>query len=309
MSALLDVTLPVFLVIGFGYLAVFTKLFSAQGVQFLMHFAQSFAIPCLLFKAIWLLDLTTAFDARLLGSYYTGSLISFTVGLLGARILFKRGWPDAVVIGFCCLFANSVLLGLPITERAFGEEALAPNYAIVSLHAPFAYILGTTAMEIARAKGVGVKALAGTAYQIAVNPLMAGIGLGFVANLVNLKLPDFAVQGLDLMIVAALPVALFGLGGVLAAYRPEGDLKVVLFICGVSLALHPLIVLGMSDYVTDLSDGQRRSAILTAAMAPGVNGYIFASLYGVALRVSASAVLVGTACSIVSVSLWLQILS
>ncbi|MDB4112329.1 AEC family transporter, partial [Yoonia sp.] len=50
MAALIDVILPVFLVIGFGYLAVWKGYFSDAGVDGLMKFTQNFAIPCLLFR-------------------------------------------------------------------------------------------------------------------------------------------------------------------------------------------------------------------------------------------------------------------
>ena len=42
MAALLDVILPVFLVIGFGYLAVWKGYFSDAGVDGLMKFTQKF---------------------------------------------------------------------------------------------------------------------------------------------------------------------------------------------------------------------------------------------------------------------------
>ncbi len=67
MSALLDVILPVFLVIGFGYVAVWKGYFSDSGVDGLMKFTQGFAIPCLLFRAISTLDLGQNFDLTLLG--------------------------------------------------------------------------------------------------------------------------------------------------------------------------------------------------------------------------------------------------
>jgi malonate transporter len=51
-----------------------------------------------------------------------------------------------------------------------------------------------------------------------------------------------------------------------------------------------------------------RSAVVTASMAPGVNAYLFASLYGVAKRVAASAVLVATALSILTIWFWLSVL-
>ena len=47
---------------------------------------------------------------------------------------------------------------------------------------------------------------------------------------------------------------------------------------------------------------------MTAAMAPGVNAYLFANLYGAAKRVAATTVLVGTAISVLSIWMWLAIL-
>ena len=110
-----------------------------------MVFTQSFAIPCLLFRALVDLDLGAVFDPRLLLSFYTGALVAFALGVLGARRLFRRRPGEAVAIGFGALFSNSVLLGLPIMERAYGPEALAPTFAIISIHAPFCYLVGITA--------------------------------------------------------------------------------------------------------------------------------------------------------------------
>ena len=80
MQTLLDVILPVFLVIGFGYVAVWKFAFPIAGIDGLMKFAQSFAIPCLLFQAIANIDLQSSFDPRLLISFYTGAAICFAVG-------------------------------------------------------------------------------------------------------------------------------------------------------------------------------------------------------------------------------------
>ena len=57
MQALLDVVVPVFLVIGAGYFAVWKGFFSDGGVDALMKFTQNFAIPCLLFNALSSIDL------------------------------------------------------------------------------------------------------------------------------------------------------------------------------------------------------------------------------------------------------------
>lgn len=308
MQALLDVILPVFLVIGFGYAAVRAGVFSEAGVDGLMKFTQNFAIPCLLFSAIATLDLPAVFRPDLLFAFYAGAAAGFLAGLFGARLVFGRSWEDAVVVGFCCLFSNSVMLGLPLTERAYGPEALAANFVIIALHAPFCYLLGITVMEAVKNRGRGVLVTMGrVVVSMARNGLMIGIALGFAVNLTGLPVPGVVNEALRFMIAAALPAALFGLGGVLARYRPEGDLRLIAYVCAVSLILHPAVVWVLGTTL-GLGDAQMRSAVVTAAMAPGVNSFLFASLYGRAMRVAASSVLLATVLSLGTAWVWLQVL-
>jgi predicted permease len=308
MSILLSVILPVFIVLGFGYAVAWKGLMTEAGIDGLMKFAQGFAIPCLLFLAIARLDMAETFDAALLGSFYTGALTGFALGLLGARFLFGRNWEDAVAIGFCGLFSNSLLLGLPITERAFGADALEPNFAIIALHAPFCYGVGITAMEIARARGASIAQIPGKVLKAMFsNALIIGISLGVVVNATGLPLPGTLTDALDLIARAALPAALFGLGGVLYRYELAGDLRIVAFIVTISLLLHPALVWVMGT-ATGLAPGPFRSAVITAATAPGVNAYLFASMYGKAQRVAASAVLMGTLACMITAAIWLSIL-
>lgn len=308
MGVLLNVILPVFLVIGFGYLAVWRQYFSDAGIDGLMKFTQNFAIPCLLFRAISTLDLGQNFDLALLSSFYIGAITGFAVAMTGARFIFRRDWEDSVAIGFIGLFSNSLLLGLPITERAYGLEALEANYAIIAVHSPICYFIGITAMEIARNRGSSKSSLPGKVLKAMFrNALILGISLGFIVNLSGIPLPAVFTDAVDLMVRAALPAALFGLGGVLYRYRPEGDMRTILFAVSVSLILHPVIVWASGSY-HGLSKEAFRSAILTSAMAPGINAYVFANMYGKAERVAASSVLIGTALSIFTVWLWLAIL-
>lgn len=308
MAALLEVVLPVFLVIGFGYVTVWRGLFSQAGIDGLMKFTQSFAFPCLLFRAIAYLDLGEGFDPALLFSFYTGAVAGFVVGLFGARLLFGRPWEDCIAIGFIGLFSNSLMLGLPITERAYGPDGLASNYAIIALHAPFCYAVGITVMEIVRGRGAAGAAVLGRVLRSMFrNALVIGILLGVVVNLSGLPVPGVLDEAVALVARSALPAALFGLGGMLVQYRPEGDLRIIAFISAVSLVMHPAIVWVLGD-LTNLTQAQFRSAVVTAAMAPGVNAYIFASLYGVAKRVAASSVLIATAASVLTAWFWLAVL-
>lgn len=308
MQTLLDVILPVFLVIGFGYVAVWRGLFPVSGIDGVMRFTQSFAIPCLLFQAIANIDLSTSFDPSLLISFYSGAATCFALGIIGARVFFNRDWEDCVAIGFCCLFSNSVLLGLPIAERAYGPDALTGNYAIIAFHSPFCYGLGITAMEVVRNRGGSPLRLVGAVGKAMFsNGLVLAILAGFVVNISGLGLPQVVDDALSLMVRAALPAALFALGGVLIQYKPEGDMKTIAMVCIIGLLIHPAIAFSMGSALS-LNEDLFRAAVLTSAMAPGVNAYIFANMYGRARRVAASAVLIATGSSVLTVWFWLTVL-
>ena len=308
MQALLDVILPVFLVVGCGYIVVWRKVFSTAAVDGLMSYTQNFAIPCLLFMALIKIDLGQAYSFRLMGSYYIGAASGFALGFLGARYIFKRSAEDSVAIGFVSLFSNSVMMGLAITERAYGIDALVANFAIVSLHAPFCYFVGITAMEIAKSDGDSILQVAmNVGKSMMKNALFVAILLGLLVNFSGIALPKALLDGTNMVATTALPAALFGMGGVLYQYRPEGDFGAIAWVVGISLFVHPAIVWNLGQYWV-LSVSELRSAVLTSAMAPGINCYIFASMYNRAKRVAASGVLIATALSVLTIWCWLQVL-
>ncbi|WBU64434.1 AEC family transporter [Paracoccus aerodenitrificans] len=312
MSALFNVVLPVFLVLGFGYVAVWRRLFSESSVDGVMSFAQNFAVPVLLFQSISQLDLQAEFNLSLLFAFYTGAFISFILGAMGARWM-GRPPEDCVAIGFVCLFSNSLLLGVPITQSAYGNEALAGNWTIIAVHSPVIYTFGITVMEFTRSRGqdlsvgrVALRAMKG----VIRTPLVIGILAGFIANglmQAGLELPKGFWDAVGMMARAGLPTALFALGGVLFRYRPEGDGRAIAMCCILSLIVHPGVTFGLGSLL-GLDTASMRSAVVTGSMPPGVNAFLFASIYSAGKRVAASSVLVGTTLSVLTISVWLAIL-
>lgn len=311
LKSIFDIIAPVFFVIGAGYLAVRLELFAGSIIDGLMRFAIQFAVPCLLFRATSTMDLGTAYDWRLMSGFYIGSTISFAAATLLAWKGFARRPGEAVAVGFGALFSNLVLMGLPISERAWGvgSDAMAAAYAIVSIHAPFCYLLGITSMELLRADGRSLPETARVVVRAMFrNSLMIGIGLGFAVNLTGLTLPEALVSAIDIIARAALPIALFALGGTLTRYALKASVGEAASISAMSLLLHPGIsyvvcrLLGVPDHLTD-------AAVLMAAMAPGINSYLFASMYDRGQGTAASTVLLGTGVSILSVSAWLWLLT
>ncbi len=273
-----------------------------------MRFAIQIAIPCLLFKATSTIDLASAFDWRMLSSYYLAAISSFILTYWLLRKIFLRRPGEAVAAAFAILYSNLVLLGLPISELAWGVESLEPNFALVSVNAPICYLIGITAMEYLRADGRGatetIKVVSKAIFR---NSLMIGIGLGFLVNFSGLETPSSLDSAIDLFSRASLPVALFALGGVLTRYTLSKSLGEAGMISLLSLVLQPAatwwlaLQFGLDDNVT-------RSIVLMAAMAPGLNAYLFASMYQRSLDTTSSTVLLSTVLSVFSVSAWLIVL-
>lgn len=310
MLTLLQVVLPVFLVTATGYGLVRGGYFKDSLIDGLNRYTQAFAVPMLLFSATSSIDFAAVFNPGMLVSFYVAAATSFALGIIGARVIFKRRPGEAVAIGFSSLFSNSVILGIPIVERAFGPEALAAAIAIISLHAPFCYSLGITVMEVSRADGrsIGETAKAVLTAMLR-NALMLGVAAGFAFNFSGLTLPPPIQDGVDMVVLSALPVALFALGGVLTRYSIGKSMGEACMTSVLSLLVHPAITFALTYWVFDLPVLFVKAAVTVAAMAPGVNTYIFATLYNRAEGAAASTVMLATFLSLLSVWGWLSLLS
>ncbi len=309
MLAVLNVVLPVFLIIATGYVATRTKLFPDAGIDGLIAFVIKFAIPALLLNAMYRLDLAMAFEWRILVSFYTGALTCFVLGMILARKIWKRTPGEAVAVGFSALFSNTVLVGLAIMTRAYGEAATQPMFGIIALHAPLLYTLGMIFMEIARRDGAGMKSTVRRMLaSVFSNALMLGILTGLLLNVLEIRLPEPVASALEMLAAATLPAALFGIGAALTRYRMRAEASEALMVSVLLLLVHPGIAWVLSQHVFELPPEFVRAAVVTAAMPAGLNVYVFAAMYDRATGLAASALLLSTVLSIATITLWLTVL-
>ena len=309
MLSIFITVLPVFLIIGTGYIVMWRKLMTENSIDALALFAQKYAIPCLLFLAVANLDLKEYFNIPLFASYYIPATFIFILGCATGYLFFKRAADEAVSVGFTTLFSNMILLGLTIMERAYGVEALSTNYALASVHVLFCYIVGITCMETVHANGNNVNEIIRSVIKaIFKNTLALGLILGFAFNFSGFALPEAFDVTLQMMARSGLPIALFALGGVLYRYEIKSNLPEVTAVAIIKLFIFPVLVYVMGTYVFDLETGVRNSAVLIAAMPPGINTYIFASMYNRAQQTSATSIVVCTGLSVFTITAWLTFL-
>jgi malonate transporter and related proteins len=309
MLGILNVVIPVFAIIALGYLAVRYRLYPAEGVRGLVAFVNNFLTPCLLFQSMLHADFDTAFNWSVIGPFYIGALVSFILGAIIAVRFFKNRPGEWVSSGFAAMFTNTVLIGIPILHRAYGEAALQVAFSIIAFHASVLITIGMLVMELVRRDGAPLhKALGVAAVRIVSNPLLWGVALGVAGNIANLTLIEPAEAFFTMMAAAVVPVALFGLGGALNEYRLADNWPQALAMSALKLVLQPLIAWLLMVPLLRVDPEVARYGVLLAAMPAGINVYVFATYYNRAVNVATNTILISTVLSILTVSGWLLLI-
>lgn len=307
MAEVLIVVAPIFALLAGGWLAVKTGFFPAAGLDHLLSFVNRVASPALLFTGAARLEFGAAFDPRVVGAFYIGALTAFASGLILGRKAFGMSPGEAAAFAFACAFSNSLFIGYPVALRAFGPEAEGPAFAIIGLHAPLLYLIGTLVMETSRRDGKGAMA---AVKQVGLglwrNPLIWGVALGLIVNLLNLPVPSPIMEGARMLGEASPAVGLFGVGGALAQSKLMGSLKPAFTAAFVKTLLHPLIALAAA-LALGAPPELAQVAVAVAASPGGLNIYLFATLFKRGQDVAATTMLVGTLLGAVTIPIWLLI--
>lgn len=310
MLSIINVIAPIFALMALGYLAVRHRLYPQEGVQALIAFVNNFATPCLLFHSIVTGDFRSAFNIGIIGPFYIGALSCFLIGIVLGRKLFRNTLPDAVSAGFSATFSNTVLVGLPIIERAYGQQAMPVVLSIIGIHGAVLMTVGMMTMEMVRRDGKPLlPAVLGALRRIASNPLIWGIAAGMTCNVLGIGFNEPVDAFLTMMSQAVVPAALFGIGGALNQYRLSESWAQSLLVSTLKLMLHPAIAYGLMVWVFRVDLGVARYGVLLAAMPSGINAYVFATYYNRGVSVAANTVLIATIASALTVSVWLFVLT
>ena len=132
--------------------------------------------------------------------------------------------------------------------------------------------------------------------------------MGLLVNITKVSIPLVIDDAFNIFIKAAMPAALFGLGGILVRYKIHTEFLPVLCIAIIALLIKPYIGQYFSGF-TELDENSMRAVVLTLGMAPGLNAFIFANMYNIGTKIAASSIIITTILSIISLSFWLSTLT
>lgn len=308
MNEVFNILAPVLALGLIGYFATRFGFFLSTHRDGLSKYVFDFAVPMLLFSAIVELEPPEASTADLFITYYVPLVAIFTLGMIASWLVLQRSVIEAMVIGLGSCFSNTVLLGIPLIPRALGDDALFPLFLLISVHGITVFTAVTVIIEIARGRDAG---LANLPRQVANgligNPLIVGLGLGFLWKLTDLGIHPVAADVFHLVATSVTPAALFVLGSSLASYSISGSLAPAVLVTTLKNAIHPLAVFVLGSLL-GLEALWLSVATMLAAMPAGMNMYLFASRYHVSPPTATTSILISTISSIVTISIVIALL-
>jgi hypothetical protein len=298
----LAIVLPVFGLIGIGYVARRFGLVSDRAGEGLSEFVFALAVPCLIFRTLVRAEIPDVQPWGYWISYFTGVAVAWALAMLIGRRLFGITGTSAVVAGFSAGQANTVLFGVPMILKAYGDEGAVPLFLLIAVHLPVTMTLATLMAEGRRASPLALLR------RLLTHPIIVAILAGSILRVLAPPFPGPLWQVVEMLGGAAAPCALIGMGIALRRYGLDAGWRLPAVISGLKLGVHPLVVLVLATQAFDMPRAWAGVAVLFAACPSGVNAYLFAERYGEGVAIASSAVALSTVLALGTTLAWLQIL-
>ncbi|WP_457094510.1 AEC family transporter [Microvirga sp. P5_D2] len=302
MLDLLMIVLPVFGLIGIGYVARQTGFVSERMGEGLSEFVFTLSVPCLIFRTLVRADIPEVQPWGYWISYFVGVAVVWIAAMLIGRSFFGLKGVSGVVAGFSAGQANTVFVGVPMILKAYGDAGAVPLFLLIAVHLPVTMTLATVLAEGRQASPLIILR------RLVTHPIVVGILAGSALRPIASYIPAPGWQVLDLIASAAVPCALISMGIALRRYGLQTGLKLPMIISALKLIVHPLIVLLLATHVFDMPPVWAGVAVLFASCPSGINAYLFAERYNEGVALASSAVTLSTILALGTTLLWLYVL-
>ena len=303
--------LPVVLLIGIGFAAGRLKLIRGEAVRDLSNLVFLVLVQALLFRTMATADLARL-DLRSVALYY------IVAGAMFFALLFIRGLTSrSAVLALAAIFSNTLMIGVPLVQLAYGQAGLVHLFTLISMHALILLTLATVVLELLVAReqaaaGLGPRRhIAATVAQAVKNAVLHPVPLpiiaGFLYSLTGWGLHPVVERPLKLLGDAFGPVALVLVGVTLAQTAIGPHLRGALVISVLKTILHPLLMWG-AGRALGLTGLPLAVMVVAAALPVGANVFLFSQRYKKAEDLVTASVAVSTLMAVGTVSVVMGLL-
>ena len=303
MLDLLAIIAPVFGLMAVGFLAGATGLVGERGSLGLADFVNNLAIPALVFKAMAGAALPDAQPWGYWAAYFSAVLVTWPLAMWSVRRFCGAGYGESVLAGLSASQSNTVMVGIPVLLRAYGEPGAVPLFLLIAIHLPVMLTAASILLE-----GAANVSPVSLVKKLVLNPILLSLMVGVAWRLGGLAIPAPVAAILDPIAATGIPCALIAMGLALRRYGIAAGLRPALLISACKLVVQPALTLFFAFKVFAMPPVWAGVAVLFAAMPSGINSYLFAERQGVGVAMTSSAIAVTTALSVFSCLFWLWVL-
>ena len=304
---LLALTAPLFLLVLLGYALSRWGRWPREASDALTRFVFSVAIPAFLFRLMAGFSRLPHVDARLLLAYFGGCLVVYALGRMLAATLFRMDGVSQSVFAMGGIFANLVLLGVPLTKVTLGDASMPSASLVIVFNSLLLWTLVTVSVEWARHRELSVRGIAATAVAVVGNPVVAGILLGTAFGFTGLTLPRMVDETISLLSQAAIPMSLIVLGMGLSEFGIHASWRQSFAIAALKLAVAPFAIYVIARALA-LPSRELVSVVVMGSMPVGANVYLMAKEFETLEGAVASSLVLTTALSAVTIPVLLLLL-
>ncbi|NDR57701.1 AEC family transporter [Aliiruegeria sabulilitoris] len=274
MLTVLDIILPIFVLIGAGFVLGRQGIFSANDIRVLGRFVIKLALPALMFNAIASQPIGAAIQLPYVLIYGLGTVALMVVLYTAFRRAGRYDHITATLATMGSTVSNNGYVGYPILLLAMpgiANQAFAQNLLVENII--FLPILFTM-LELGHEDGANRAQIAlRTLRRLGSEPLILSIVFGCAFSLLALKLPSAIDRPLHMLAAGASATALMVIGGTLAHLKPKGTRALAGYIVACKLILHPLVIASLIALSTafglaEMTPDMRAALILSCAMPP-----------------------------------------
>ncbi len=303
-----EIAAPLFLLVLAGYLLAASGRWPKAVSDALAKFVFSVAVPALLFSLMSDFSKLPPVDARLLIAFFGGCLLVFVLGRAVGRWLFHLDGVQQSVFALGGIFANNVLLGVPIARAALGEAAMPSVAMVLVFNSLTLWTLVTVSVEWARHGELSLHGFGNTLRSVLTNPIVASVLAGAAFGLTGLPLPGLVGTPISLLGQSAVPLSLIVLGMGLAEYGIRAGWREAAAITAIKLVVQPLVVWALASAL-GLPPVETQAVVLLAALSVGVNVYLMAREFDALQGPVATSMVMSTALSALTVPLTLALVA
>ena len=304
MSDVLNLTIPMFSLIGIGYLLKKIKFMSENDGTVLSKFAFYILLPPLMFTSILSGDASKSLNLNFILSYeiVTISIFGLTY-LLG--LLIKLKTMEKAIFGLNAAYPNYGYIGVPLCILAFGAEAAIP-LALILLADTFVLLTTLIVYKLTENRKTSLRELSiEVVKRFIYNPLMMSVFVAFIFSLADIKIITAIDRTLSIIAASATAVALIALGVSLNVTSIRNQKGILFLITLIKLVVHPILIFIIFQFQNGIDPVWVKTAIVCAGLPVAANVFVLANYYKTFSNESAAAITITTIVSSITVTITL----